>query len=289
MQAVLRRSGSVARAAIKFLKVLLLVLLYFLLQTALMPHLKIGGIMPNLLMVIIAIMTVSYGKLYAFISGAIVGIILEAMSYSTPLFYLLIYPVLALLCAQVFADMSDIKREMRRIRQAQRQSEAAAQAQASFLKRRRGFRIRRDSPYDLNAHLRILLNTLMLVALFEGVMLIYVALSGISVTYQHILRAVYTAVYSAACCLTMFPVRAFLGLYRRKRPLAEDSGEEVLTTPRELLRSLAIVPDEAPAERKPMFSFLRRKAGPAGRETPGDTEPGRQTDRPEGEVTKHEN
>ncbi len=289
MQAVLRRSGSVARAAIKFLKVLLLVLLYFLLQTALMPHLKIGGIMPNLLMVIIAIMTVSYGKLYAFISGAIVGIILEAMSYSIPLFYLLIYPVLALLCAQVFADMSDIKREMRRIRQAQRQSEAAAQAQASFLKRRRGFRIRRDSPYDLNAHLRILLNTLMLVALFEGVMLIYVALSGISVTYQHILRAVYTAVYSAACCLTMFPVRAFLGLYRRKRPLAEDSGEEVLTTPRELLRSLAIVPDEAPAERKPMFSFLRRKAGPAGRETPGDTEPGRQTDRPEGEVTKHEN
>ncbi|HPY94158.1 MAG TPA: hypothetical protein PLR12_01910, partial [Clostridia bacterium] len=240
MQAVLRRSGSVARAAIKFLKVLLLVLLYFLLQTALMPHLKIGGIMPNLLMVIIAIMTVSYGKLYAFISGAIVGIILEAMSYSIPLFYLLIYPVLALLCAQVFADMSDIKREMRRIRQAQRQSEAAAQAQASFLKRRRGFRIRRDSPYDLNAHLRILLNTLMLVALFEGVMLIYVALSGISVTYQHILRAVYTAVYSAACCLTMFPVRAFLGLYRRKRPLAEESGEEVLTTPRELLRSLAI-------------------------------------------------
>ncbi len=289
MQAVLRRSGSVARAAIKFLKVLLLVLLYFLLQTALMPHLKIGGIMPNLLMVIIAIMTVSYGKLYAFISGAIVGIILEAMSYSIPLFYLLIYPVLALLCAQVFADMSDIKREMRRIRQAQRQSEAAAQAQASFLKRRRGFRIRRDSPYDLNAHLRILLNTLMLVALFEGVMLIYVALSGIAVTYQHILRAVYTAVYSAACCLTMFPVRAFLGLYRRKRPLAEDSGEEVLTTPRELLRSLAIVPDEAPAERKPMFSFLRRKAGPAGRETPGDTEPAQQTDRPEGEVTKHEN
>ncbi len=289
MQAVLRRSGSVARAAIKFLKVLLLVLLYFLLQTALMPHLKIGGIMPNLLMVIIAIMTVSYGKLYAFISGAIVGIILEAMSYSIPLFYLLIYPVLALLCAQVFADMSDIKREMRRIRQAQRQSEAVAQAQASFLKRRRGFRIRRDSPYDLNAHLRILLNTLMLVALFEGVMLIYVALSGISVTYQHILRAVYTAVYSAACCLTMFPVRAFLGLYRRKRPLAEDSGEEVLTTPRELLRSLAIVPDEAPAERKPMFSFLRRKAGHSGVETPGDTEPAQQTDRPEGEVTKHEN
>lgn len=287
MQAVLRRGGSVARAAIKFLKVLLLVLLYFLLQTAVMPHLKIAGIMPNLLMVIIAIMTVSYGKLYAFISGALIGIILEAMSYSIPLFYLLIYPVLALLCAQVFADMSDIKREMRRIRQAQRQSEAAAQGQASFVRRRIRLRIRRDSPHDLNAHLRILLNTLMLVVLFEGVMLIYVALSGIAVTWQHIARVVYAAAYSALCSLSMFPVRAYLGLYRRRRPLASQEGEEVLATPRELLRTLALVPDEAPPARKPMFQFLRRKSGPTdqGTDSPADDSP--RPDRPEGEVQNH--
>ena len=255
---VFERGGSVARAGIKFLKVLLLILLFFLLQTTVMPHLKIAGIMPNLLMVIIAIMTVSYGKLYAFISGALVGIILEAMSYSIPLFYLLIYPVLALLCAQVFADMSDIKREMRRIREAQRQSELAAEIKAPFLKRKIRFSLRRNSPHDLNAHLRILLNALMLVLLFEGIMLVYVALSGVAITMTLILRVIYTTAYTALCCLLMFPVRAWLGLYKRRQRVSLTEGATVATD-RTLLKELALVPDDPPEPKKPIFNFLRKK------------------------------
>ncbi len=259
MQGILTKGGHITRAAIKFIKVMLLILLFFLLQTAVMPHLKINGIMPNLLMVIIAIMTVSYGKLYAFISGATVGVILEAMSYSIPLFYLIIYPVLALLCAQIFADMSDIKREMRRIREAQRQSEAAAEIKAPFMKKKLRIRIRRDSPYDLNAHLRILLNALMLVALYEGVMLIYIALSGISIEFLHFARIFYALLYTAACCILMFPVRSFLGLYKRRKKTAQSPMHQEVATDRELLRQLAIVPDEAPAPKKTPFQFIRKK------------------------------
>lgn len=261
MQAVMRRGGSITKAAVKFLKVLLLILLFFLLQTTVMPHLKIAGIMPNLLMVIIAIMTVSYGKLYAFISGAMVGIILEAMSYSIPLFYLLIYPVLALLCAQIFADMSDIKREMRRIREAQRQSEAAAEIKAPFMKRKFHLRIRRDSPYDLNAHLRILLNAVTLVFLFEGVMLIYIALSGVAITFNHFLRVFYAAAFTAICSVSMFPVRVWLGLYKRPRKMMSDSNIREVTTDRELLRQIAVVPDEIPLQKKPELQLLRKNPG----------------------------
>ncbi len=284
MQGLLRKGGHVTRAAIKFLKVLLMILLFFLLQTTVMPHLKISGIMPNLLMVIIAILTVSYGKLYAFIAGALIGVILEAMSFSIPLFYLIIYPVLALLCAQVFADMSDIKREMRRIREAQRQSEAAAEIKAPFLKKKLRLRIRRDSPHDLNAHLRILLNALMLVALYEGVMLVYIALSGISIGFIHFLRIFNTLLYTAACCILMFPVRSFLGLYKRRRKASQLIENQELGTDRELLRQLALVPDEVPAPKKPVFQFLKKKPkeAPPASQTP--MQPEAASSDPEGEV-----
>jgi hypothetical protein len=259
IRGILAKGGSIVRAALKFLKVVLLIFLFFLLQTVIMPHLKVAGIMPNLLMVIIAIMTVSYGKLYAFISGALVGIILEAMSYSIPLFYLIIYPVLALLCAQMFADMSDIKREMRRIRQAQRISEAASEIKAPFIRKKFHLRVRRDSPHDLNAHLRILLNTLMLVLMYEGIMLIYIALSGISLTVNHFLRIIYTAAYTAVCCLVMFPVRAWLGLYKRPRRMRTDGEVPEVSTTSEMIRQLAIVPDEAPEPNRGHFLRLRKQ------------------------------
>ena len=98
----IRHHGVVA-AGIKLLKALLLIFLYYLVQTSVVPRLRVFGVMPNLLMVVIAIMTVSFGKQYAFITGAVIGIMLEAMAVSIPLFYVIIYPVLALLCALLCA------------------------------------------------------------------------------------------------------------------------------------------------------------------------------------------
>ena len=87
MTAITKSRNGVIKAAVKLIKIILVLLLFYLLQAVVMPHLKIWGIMPNLLMVAIAIMTVSFGKIYAFISGAIIGIVLEAMSMTIPLFY----------------------------------------------------------------------------------------------------------------------------------------------------------------------------------------------------------
>jgi len=260
LTALPRQRGGVALAASRFLRAMALILLYYLFQVSVMPHLKVLGVVPNLLMVVIAIMTVSYGKLYAFITGATLGIVLEAMAMTIPLFYVLIYPVLALLCAQVFSDMTDVKREIRRVREAQRQSEAAAEIKAPFKRGKFRFRLRRTSPYDLNAHLRILLNALMLVGLYEGVMLIYIALVGIPVGAGHFLRVFYTLAYTALCCVTMFPARAFLGLYRRPRRFAAPGSDAEIATGREALRQMALVPDEAPEPPQTRrFGFPHRK------------------------------
>lgn len=258
----LRRNAVIA-AGIKLLKVLLLIFLFYLLQASVVPHLRIFGVMPNLLMVATAIMTVSFGKQFAFITGAVIGIMLEAMAVSIPLFYVIIYPVLALLCAQVFADMSDVKREMRRIREAQRQSEAAAEIKAPYAKRKIRFAIRRNSPYDMEPHLRIFLNALMLTALYEGIMLIYVALGGVPVGFAHIRRALIAILYTGIASVLMFPARAFLGMYKR-RLFRRRSGEQEqsIGTDPELLRQLAMVPDEGPAEKPSRLKSLFR--WPAG-------------------------
>lgn len=250
-------SNGIIRAGIKLVKVLALILLFYLLQTVVMPHLKVFGIMPNLLMVIIAIMTVSYGKMYAFITGAVIGILLETMGVSTPMFYLIMYPVLAMLWAQPFADMSDVKREMRRIREAQRSSEKL-EFKVPNARRKLSFHFRRNSPYDLNAHLRILLNALMLTLSYEVVMMIYIALTGIPITFVHISRTFNTLVYTAICCIFMFPIRAFLGLYRRRRRLSQEAESREIGTDRSLLLQMALVPDELPPPKKKPFAFLQR-------------------------------
>ena len=246
----LARGNSVISAGLKLLKVLAFLLLFYLLQASVVPHLKVLGVMPNLLMVAIAIITVSFGKQYAFIAGAIMGIILEAMAVSIPLFYVIIYPVLSLLCAQVFADMSDVKREMRRIREAQRQSEAAAEIQTPYTRRKIRLSFRRNSSQDMEPHLRILLNALMLGALYEGIMLIYVALGGVTVSFAHLSRVFVAVLYTGAASALMFPARAFLGMYRRSSFHANKSEEQLgIYTAAELLRQLAIVPDDAPQEK----------------------------------------
>lgn len=275
MTAFIRTQNSLAKSGIKFAKVLLLILLSYLFQVAVMPHLKVMDVMPNLMMICIAIMTVSYGKLYAFITGAMIGILLEAMGMTIPLFYLLVYPVLSLLCAQIFADMTDIKRELRKVRLAQRQSEIAEQIRTVNQRKKFHIRFKRESPYDLNPHLRILLNSIMLVALYEGVMLIYIAISlgGVQLSINHFIRVFYAIMYTGACCFLMFPARQFLGFYKRKSRRASANGEQEISTTREMLKSMALVPDEVPIvkEKKAHNLFWRKSKKDAA--VPKDNNP----------------
>ena len=62
-------------------------------------------------------MTVSLGKKYAFGASCVTGILLEVMTSTVGGFYAVIYPAVSMLFAQLFSDMSDEKREIRRNRE----------------------------------------------------------------------------------------------------------------------------------------------------------------------------
>ena len=241
-----RRSGFVY-AVFKLLKVSALILLSYLLQVNAMPHLKVFDIVPNLLMVCIAVLTVSYGKKYAFSSGAVLGIILESAANNLSMVNLLLYPALGLLCAQIFADMSDIKRELLRIRIAQRQANKGTGGIVNPYQRKR-FRLdlHPKTANDMNAHIRILLNALTLTLMYEVVMLVYIAiaLDGVIIGFHHFLRIFNTLIYTGITCLLMFPARAFLGMYHHRTRLTKDdlSRERIEISDKDL-RQVALVPD----------------------------------------------
>ncbi|MGI6634061.1 MAG: hypothetical protein ACOX7B_02675 [Christensenellales bacterium] len=232
-----RRTGRPVRAAA-------IILWYYLLQTCVMPYLKIAGVMPNLLMVAIAILTVSYGKKYAFVAGALTGIILESMASNLRLFYALVYPSLALVAAQLFADMSDIKREMRRISRAESQANPVTVAPTTLWKRIKRIRLKRTSPDDLNPHGRIPLNALVLTFFYEVLMLAYVVLNGVELTWGHVGRIGIALVYTVGCAvLLMVPTRAFLGMYRKRRGRGKERLDDSLTVSEDALLDMAVVAD----------------------------------------------
>jgi hypothetical protein len=57
-------------AVARMLRALVLIIIFYLLQVSVMPHLRIFGAMGNLFMSIIAILTVSYGKKIRFCCGS---------------------------------------------------------------------------------------------------------------------------------------------------------------------------------------------------------------------------
>ena len=186
----------------KVLKALLLTILAYLFQVCAMNQLKIGGVVANLLAVNIAILTVSLGKKYAFGASCITGILLEVMTSTVGGFYAVIYPAISMLFAQLFSDMSDEKREIRRNHE--------------------------KSTHDVNPHIRIPLNAMCISAGIETILLTYLTLSGAELSVRLIARALLSVVYTGALAVVlMLPVRAFLRMYggRVKRALVEGEQE----------------------------------------------------------------
>ena len=240
------RPAGLRYALVKFVKITFLVMLFYLVQSTVVPHMKLWGIVPNLYMICAAILTVSYGKKYAFACGAVFGILLEVMLPSLPILNLVIYPALTLLCAQIFSDMSEIKRELLRIKIAQRQAESRIVAVGGVeQKRRYHLDFRRKTADDMEPHLRIFLNALMLTLLYDLVMLAYFALEGVSIGFNHVLRMLQSLFYTALWCASMFPARLFLGFYPRlfKRNQREDGLGDEVTISDKLLRELSLAPD----------------------------------------------
>ena len=88
----------------RYLILALLVVFGYLMEVCLIPYIRVFGVTPNLLYVIIGIVTVAYGKLRAFWVGLCFGLLMEIMLPSVPYLHLLLYPITTLFCSFAFAD-----------------------------------------------------------------------------------------------------------------------------------------------------------------------------------------
>ena len=215
------------------LKVILLTLLSYLIDVCLMPRLSVNGIVGSASFAAIAVITVSYGRKAAFCSGAIIGILMETMLSSVPVFYLVSYPIISMLCAQWYADLTDRQRERRKLARAgQDQPVMNSRFAALIVKHllnavdaaRRLFR--REE--NLNPYLRIPLCAMTSSAIMNIVFLIYGYASGYGLDWLHLMRSAMAVLYTVVIALVMtLPYRWCLGLIGRKRARWRNEAEAV--------------------------------------------------------------
>ena len=187
------------RAGLRQLRFFLVLTAVYLIQVCVLPYLDIGGVTPNLMIIAMAVVIVSYGRLRGFWAGAFFGILLETMMPTLPLLDLIFYPVAALFTGMFFANKSERRRELERS-----QNKAGR---------------------DVNPYLRILLGTVTLTALYEAVNLIYVYLGGNDITAGHLSRAFTDLWITALPSLPVgFLLRRCFGFRRRREEDAEDAA-----------------------------------------------------------------
>lgn len=201
------------KALIKILKALLITVLAYLVQACVMKYFAIGGISGSVIFAMLAIVTVSLGKKYTFCASCIIGMMMESMLSNVPGMYIIAYPVISMICAQFFADMSDRQRERRRMLNDMRRSRRGEGKGPRRLWNRLtgGYR---DG--DLPAYLRIVLCAGLMDLIMNIVMIAYMYLIGVDLSFSHFGRAVVSVLYTMALALVLMgPVRYFLGMYPR--------------------------------------------------------------------------
>ena len=170
--------------------------LAYLLQVCLLPRFPAGGVTPSLVMAVIAVCTVCFGKLRAFWAGAVIGILMEAMQPTIPLVSLVLYPASAVFCAFFFADKT---------------------AQKLEYERSLGKPGRNASPYW-----RTLACAAMNTAVYETVNLVYIALGGTALNLRHFGRAFLNIGLTTLIALPLMMVlrplfgKSYLRLRRKK-------------------------------------------------------------------------
>lgn len=200
----------------KGLKVLFLTLFAYLFQACAMQYLTFNSVTASLPFVTLAVFTVSLGKKYTFCASCIIGILTECMLSNVPVMYLVAYPIIAMLCAQAFADRSERQREKQLEKQMNRKG---GKNRPLFF---------RQSQQDMPAHVRIPLCAMMMDLIWHAVMCVYMYLIGVDITVTHFARLFYGVLYTGALTVVlMVPMRLFLGMYRRKK-IARQADEEPL-------------------------------------------------------------
>ncbi len=169
----------------RYIAFVMIIIFGYLFQVCVIPYLRLFGISPNLLYVIIGIITVAYGKLRAFWAGLIYGLLMEIMLPSVPFLNLIIYPVTTLFCSFAFADkpLKTIEYE----------------------------RATNKKSKELPAWLRTVLCTALNSLIFEIVNVTYIYLGGTMLTFIHFLRAFSGVVLTSLLCfILLFPLRRII-------------------------------------------------------------------------------
>ncbi len=185
-------------AIMRQVKLLVMVLLGYLCQVCIVsPYVEVGGVSPSLLLAMIAIVTVGYGKLRALWVGAFYGIVMETLLPTVAMLNLMFYPVSALLCSVFFAD----------------KSASRLQYERSVGKAGR----------NISPLLRTVLCAAALALTYEIVNIIYMYLGGTALTAAQVSRSL-TGIFAttALTALIMYPVRKLLGF---RRPDPENPAE----------------------------------------------------------------
>lgn len=169
----------------RYISLALMIILGYLCEVCVIPYFPVFGVTPNLLYVIIAVITVAFGKLRAFWAGLIYGLLMEIMLPSVPFLNLFIYPVTTLFCSFAFADkpLKTIEYE------------------------RATDRKRKEHPAWLRTVLCAALNTL----IYEVVNVTYIYLGGSVLTVSHYLKAFADVILTSLLCLVLlFPLRRLI-------------------------------------------------------------------------------
>ena len=186
------------RLLLRQVKLFLLLLIGYLLQVCVMPYCKVGTITPSMIVACIAVVTVGYGRLRAFWAGAFFGILTETFLASVPMMYLMLYPVVALLCSVACADKT-----------------------ANRLQYERSIGL---PGRNINPLLRTVVCAILNALCIEVVNLVYAYLRGAVLTGTAVGRAAMCIITTALLtALVMVPMRRFLGF---RKPV-EKSPEEV--------------------------------------------------------------
>lgn len=162
-----------------------LIVMGYLCHVCVMPYCRIFGIVPNLLYVVIGVVTVAYGKLRAFWVGMVFGLLMEIMVPSVTYVNLAIYPVSTLFCSFAFADKPLKTLEYERATNRRKK--------------------------ELPAWLRTFLCTALNIFVYEVVNLTYIYLGGNALQFHHFLKAFLSVLFTSLLCLgLLFPLRRMI-------------------------------------------------------------------------------
>jgi len=199
----------------KGLKVLLIVMLAYLCQVCVMEHLEIFEVSGSVIFAVLAILTVTCGKKYVFCASCMIGMMMESMLSNVPALYVIAYPLISMLCAQAFADMSERQRERRRMNTEARQRRREGKKPLlpgliRLLDTIRGG--------ELPVHLRIPLCAGLMDLIMNVVLCVYMYLIGVELGLIHAARLLVKVTYTVGLALAlMVPMRYILGMYRRNK------------------------------------------------------------------------